>query len=491
MFLLAYPEDAEQIAYFDAAGNKYIAKGGTLAWRINNPGLVQSHSHVAKQNGSIGACGSFAIFPTPENGHQALASWLHLRKYYNAKLKAVAQHYQPHDPEGFILKLQALVDLPTNKKLKSFSEQAWQLLLNSIKQLCGFAALGDEDFSLLPRINGKIEYGQEQEDSYLVGGDIILSKTQAITWCESYRIDASIVYERNGHVYLRSRPHHVVWHAKIYDECPTIEDLLPPDKPIETIVRTIGRKKPGQCIWGFINGIYNTKAAARQSTELISSAASDEAIFSLPNDTKWVADLLVCGILKLSIDSPIVILAEYFFRYLLAEAKRDEHKTPIIIFAHSQGAIICEHALERLPTSERQLLRIFTFGGGSFVAPQTSHPDSHNYASAADLVCLFGSPHLQMLALQEYHARKKGYDRDDVIQLLAARDAELHVNPFNPAAKERYIKKRTNFYKEAFERLKNLTVLDPDDSVQHGFDSKCYQTVLGSIVNKYQQQVEK
>jgi hypothetical protein len=486
MFIIAYPEDQEHIAYFDAVGNKYIARGGTLAWRINNPGLVQSHSHVAKRNGSIGACGSYAIFPTPENGHQALSSWLHLRKYYNSKLKVVAQHYQPLDPEGFILKLQDLADLPLNKKLKSFSKQEWELLLNSIEQLCDFAALGDEDFSLVPRINGKIEHGPDQEDSYLVGGDIILSKTQAIIWCKTYRLDASVVHERNGHVHLRSRPHHVVWHAKIYDECPTIEDLLPPEKSIDTIVRTIGRKKPGQCVWGFINGMSNTKEKAQRSAELICSATGDEAVLSLPNDTKWMTDLLVCGILKFSINSPIVILAEYFFRYLLAEAKHDEHKPPIVIFAHSQGAIICELALERLPTSESKKLRIFTFGGGSYVAPEKSHPDSHNYTSAADPVCLIGSPNLQMLALQEYHARKKGYDQEDVIQLLSTRDAELNINPFNPVAKERYIKERTNFYKEAFERIRNVTVLDPDSYLQHGFNSKCYQTVLCSIVKRYQ-----
>jgi hypothetical protein len=491
MFILAYPEDPEHIAYFDASGNKYIAKGGTLAWRINNPGLVQSHSHVAKRNGTIGASGSYAIFPNPENGHQALSSWLHLRKYYNAKLKVVAQHYQPLDPEGFILKLQALADLPLNKKLKSFSKQEWQLLLNSIEQLCGFAALGDEDFSLVPRINGKIEHGQGQEDSYLIGGDIVLSKTQAIAWCESYRIDASVVHERSGRIHLRSRPHHVVWHTKLYDEYPTIEDLLPPEKPINTIVRSVGNKKPGQCICGFINGIFNTKEAARQSTERISSAANDKAIFSLPNDTKWVPDLLVCGILKLSIDSPIFILTEYFLRYLLAEAKQDEHNPPIVIFAHSQGAIFCEHALERLSISDRKQLRIFTFGGGSFIAPEKSHPDSHKYTSAADPICLAGSPNLQMLALQEYHACKKGYDQEDVIQLLAFRDAELNMHPCNPAAKERYMKERIIFYKEAFERIRNVTVLDPDSSLQHGFNSKCYQTVLLSTIKRYQQQAKK
>src|SRR5262245_56210219 len=37
MFVLAHPEDSELIAWFDSYSNKYIAKGGNLAWRINNP----------------------------------------------------------------------------------------------------------------------------------------------------------------------------------------------------------------------------------------------------------------------------------------------------------------------------------------------------------------------------------------------------------------------------------------------------------------------
>ncbi|MFZ0565965.1 MAG: hypothetical protein WAM28_07260 [Chlamydiales bacterium] len=490
MFILAYPENAEHIAYYDTAGNKYIARGGTLVWRINNPGLVRSHSHVAKRNGAIGACGNYAIFPSSEHGRKALSSWLHLKKYYNGTLKILAKHYQPTDSEGFIFKLHAIANLPINQKLKSFSKSDWQLLLHSIEKLCNFTALGNENISLVPKISGKIEHSQGEDDSYLVGNDIILSKREAVAWCKSYRLDATIVHERNGHIHLRSRPHHFFWHVKVYDENPSIEDLLPPEKSIATIVRTIGKKKSGQCIWGFINGISNTKKEAKQSAELICRAANGEAIFSLPNDTRRFVDLLVCGILKLSIDAPIVVLAEYFFRYLLAEAKRCEPKPPIVIFAHSQGAIICERALEHLSISKKQQLRIFTFGGGSFVAPQKSHPDSHNYTSAADPVCLVGSPNLQMLALQEYHGRKKGLNREDVIQLLAYRDAELNINPFNSVAIERYIKERMNFYRDAFEKINNVTVLDPDAPVQHGFGSKCYQAVMRSIVKKYQQQAK-
>jgi hypothetical protein len=132
IFILAYAEDAEHIAYFDSYGNKYIARGGTLAWRINNPGLLLSRSHVAGQNGSIGSYNSYAIFANPEKGHQALSDWLHLKKYYNSPLKTIAKHYQPRDPEGFILKLIALVNLPTDQKLKSFSKTEFEHLVRAI-----------------------------------------------------------------------------------------------------------------------------------------------------------------------------------------------------------------------------------------------------------------------------------------------------------------------------------------------------------------------
>lgn len=36
----AYRYDDEIVFYFDAFDNKYVAQGGSLAWRLNNPGLL-------------------------------------------------------------------------------------------------------------------------------------------------------------------------------------------------------------------------------------------------------------------------------------------------------------------------------------------------------------------------------------------------------------------------------------------------------------------
>lgn len=41
MYRMAY-RDGDKVLYFDLAGNKHVASGGSLPWRINNPGLVRT-----------------------------------------------------------------------------------------------------------------------------------------------------------------------------------------------------------------------------------------------------------------------------------------------------------------------------------------------------------------------------------------------------------------------------------------------------------------
>jgi hypothetical protein len=105
-FAYRYSDDA--IFYFDSTGNKYVATGGNLAWRINNPGLVSSHSHFSRANGAIGSCRGYAIFADPLDGRKALSAWLHSKKYYNSSIKTLADYYQPKSSETFVAKLLTL-----------------------------------------------------------------------------------------------------------------------------------------------------------------------------------------------------------------------------------------------------------------------------------------------------------------------------------------------------------------------------------------------
>lgn len=490
MYKFAFRHSDEVIFYFDFQGNKYVARGGNLSWRINNPGLVHCHNGCTRSNGSIGACGSFAIFPSVQQGRKALVDWLHCKKYQNATLLALAKQYRPDNPLSCFNQLITHCRIAPKTKLKSLTKHQLNLLIDKIEKLSGYAITGTESFSLLPKITAKIENGKNLEDSYLVEGGITLSKKEAIDWVLTHRLDAVIVHEKGGLIHLSSRPKHSFGAIR---EQENVLSLL--DGKIETAVRTVGKYKSGQCVWGFINGISNSKKRARLAAGKISAHAGGERVFSLPNDRIFwgLSDITSPFLLKSGADTPVVHLAVKFLRYLLTSADQDPNSPAVIVFAHSQGAIICEHAIEFLEEIERQRIRIFTLGGASLIAPGKSHPDSHNYASATDWISSLMSPNLQHLALQRYYGYKNGLNLEQVIDNLALQDAMQLLDSLDPEVREVYVLQRKLHYKNEFTRIHNLTILDPDPESrwEHVLDSPCYQMQIQQIIKSYQKELSK
>jgi hypothetical protein len=484
MYKSAYRFDDETIFYFDGNGNKYVARGGSLAWRLNNPGLVHSHSHVAISK-SIGSCGRYAIFANAQDGHRALSDWLHCKKYYQSTLKAVAIRYRPTNPSQFIDEVVALSALASNRKLSSLNNQEFERLLKVIEKSCGYLPLGNEEFALLPKINAKIENAGDQKDTYLVGNNVILSKNEAIEWIRSHRLDGVVVHELGGAIRLRSRPSHRIMNIHI----PAVAFQILPNVigQIDTLVRTVGEYRPGQCIWGFINGIFNNRKDALESANLITKAANGERVLFMPNDTAFLGDLAECLVLKCGQDTLNIGWTVKFFRYLLSLSVED--RVTVVIFVHSQGAIFSEHALELLSPQEREQLRIVTFGGGSFIAPGKSHTESHNYVSAADLIPA-ASPNLQRMALRRYYGHKQNLSQQQVIMDLALEDSLFYLDSSETASVDAYLKKCVRYYEDVFLQLSNVTVLDPDPDSRwkHRFDSICYQVVLEKTIQKYQRE---
>lgn len=480
MYRLAYAYNEEIIFYFDVAENKYVASGGNLAWRINNPGLVRSRSHFSYSHGAIGNYKGYAIFADPACGRKALIAWLHSRKYFDSSLKILGQHYHPTDPETFVDQLTDIAKLPFNCKIGSLNKEEFNRLILGIEKLCGHSPRGDEALRLLPKIIAKIENGNSRKDSYLIGDNTILSKDEAVQRVLTHRLDAVVIHDQNDQIYLRSRPRYCFRRIHLHDEQPS-------DIPeISTLVRVAGEKRPGQVIWAFINGIDNTEKFARKSAALISEASGGEQVLSMPNDTICkAADLAVCGALKTGIDTPLVNWTVQFLKYLLNQA--DKNKKFVVVFAHSQGAIYLEHALELMNPQERKLLRIFTFGGGSFIEPVKCHPDSHNFASAADFVCRFVSPNHQCLALQRYYGLKEGLNDAQIIYKLAFEDAVFLLDTTDVRDWEIYIKEREKHYEQELSKIKHITILDPDPDSdwKHEFISNCYQAKIQELINIY------
>jgi hypothetical protein len=480
LYRSAYRE-GETVLYLDAADRKYAAKKGNLAWRINNPGLVSHHCHFAKKNGCIGAWEGLAIFSSPIQGHQALKEWLHSKKMCRLDLYAIGKHYQPAASKQFINNLAKFSGIPPNTKLKDLTHAEFELLLSSIEKLCGFVRTGSEEFLLLPKIAAKIEF-LGSEDLYLVGSDVTLTRDEAINWIVSHRLDAVIVRHSSGSTYVRSRPR---YHMQIVQLMGKSDNQA--GKEPDTLARAIGKKVSGQCIWGFINGIRNSREEAIESCQLISSKAGNEQVFALRNDRvlQGIKEVGVALLLKMGADTPVVKNAVHFLRYLLSLSAVQDTNLPVIVFAHSQGAAIAEHAMALLSEQERQKIRIFTFGGWSFIAPGSSHAESHNYASIGDLIPRVGSINLQYLAMRKYEGIQKGWDSEKITEQLAFGDAIHDLDCLETPLLEKYVQKRCNYYRCEFEKINNVTILDSVNTWEHSFNNDSYQSVVREIIGRY------
>lgn len=474
-------KEGDTVLYLDALDCKYAAKNGNLAWRINNPGLIKHHCRFAKKNGSIGAWEKFAIFSNPLQGHQALKEWLHSKTMLRSDLYGIGKHYQPASPEQFAQNLALSSGIPPKTKLKDLTQTEFENLLTSIEKLCGFLRIGNEEFLLLPKIAARIEY-PDKEDLYLIGKDQTLTQKEAINWIALHRLDGVVVHHSNGDIHLRSRPRYRMQTLKL-----TWEQHCGTAGEIETLARALGEKTPGQCIWGFINGVSNTRERAIESSRLISGASGNEQVFSLKNDAalKGINDVIIALILKMGIDTPVVRNAVQFFRFLLATSESQENNPPVIVFAHSQGAAIAEHALALLSNQEKQKIRIFTFGGWSFIPPGVTHPDSHNYASVGDLIPRAGSFNLQYLAIRKYEGLKEGLNHEQIIRHLAFGDAIHDLNCLDPHVLERYTQDRCKHYRSEFEKISNVTVIDSGSLWEHSFNNESYQNIVREKIEKY------
>src|ERR1700722_14454317 len=117
MYRIAYKYDEDVIFYFDQWGNKYVASGGNLAWRIKNPGLIRSRSPAASCNRSIGSFNGLAIFSEPEQGLKALSDWLSSETVQKTTLEGIAKYYRSKDSKYFLKHLTDSLGVSQNQKI--------------------------------------------------------------------------------------------------------------------------------------------------------------------------------------------------------------------------------------------------------------------------------------------------------------------------------------------------------------------------------------
>lgn len=88
---------------------KEIWRGGTWAWRNNNPGNITSLGKFALRHGSIGSSGGFAVFPNYSTGYKALLTLIH-QIYGKSTISDMMSKYAPPENNPTEKYIQYIVD---------------------------------------------------------------------------------------------------------------------------------------------------------------------------------------------------------------------------------------------------------------------------------------------------------------------------------------------------------------------------------------------
>lgn len=138
-FLACQNEDGQQVT----------RKGGTVAWRNNNPGNLRE-SEFTKRMGSIGKdSNNYAIFPNADAGDQARYVLLFSPElsYYDLTIEQAVNKYAPssdgNDTEWYIGQIDKLASIKRSTKLSSLTDQQRAQLLQAMKKIEG-TKVGEE-----------------------------------------------------------------------------------------------------------------------------------------------------------------------------------------------------------------------------------------------------------------------------------------------------------------------------------------------------------
>ncbi len=128
------------VVYTTANGQEIIRKGGTRAWRNNNPGCIRT-SQFTRDNGAIGNAGGFAVFPDEQTGMIAIEKLLMTDAYKNQTIARAMYSYAPpfeNNTAAYNRYLRKLTGLPIETRIADLNQDQLKKLALAIKQVEGW-----------------------------------------------------------------------------------------------------------------------------------------------------------------------------------------------------------------------------------------------------------------------------------------------------------------------------------------------------------------
>jgi hypothetical protein len=135
----AHGEGSDTIFVY-SDGSKIVRRGGTRAWRNNNPGNLRNFA-FSIQHGSLGDTGGFAVFPSETAGWEALMSLLKSATYQALTVREAIETYAPpneNDTTAYSTFVLGKLDVAATTRMSELTPAQIEDLASYIRQYEGW-----------------------------------------------------------------------------------------------------------------------------------------------------------------------------------------------------------------------------------------------------------------------------------------------------------------------------------------------------------------
>ncbi|PWV99207.1 uncharacterized protein DUF2272 [Hoeflea marina] len=148
-FVTAKLTAPKTVTYTAADGSVMVRKGGSIAWRQNNPGNIRP-GNFSTTHGAIGEAGNFAIFPSESVGFDAILQLLSGPSYRDLTLeKAMLKYAPPEDSnntEQYIVAIVSQTGIARDRVVSGMSREELTAFGKAIQKHEGWT-VGSETFT--------------------------------------------------------------------------------------------------------------------------------------------------------------------------------------------------------------------------------------------------------------------------------------------------------------------------------------------------------
>jgi hypothetical protein len=204
VFARARTKKSTDVVFTDEVGKLFVRKGGSRAWRNNNPGNLR-HYAFAQQQGAIGEAGGFAVFADLGAGRSALKALLRTASYAKLSIEDAVKRYalpSENSSDAYARNLKKITGLDIATKLADLQDAQLDAVVKAIETLEGTIPGTEQPMA---KVVGVVTERGRIVAYQLDDGPGTVERSRALSLAGDGLLDAVVVHGKGG-PYLRTRP---------------------------------------------------------------------------------------------------------------------------------------------------------------------------------------------------------------------------------------------------------------------------------------------